>query len=115
MAFKFFQSGIQSGQIQTPNNKIRDLQQASIDAKWDVTSAKYTIKEQDDFGLKSYHDIEVWIDYVVGMTSRGMSNGDDFRHLYFRDINHPVERGLYYRFDEAVWISNIVPLYSNIY
>lgn len=115
MAFKFFESGIQSGQIQSPNEKIREQQQASINAKWEVSTAKYTVKEQDDFGLKTYHDIEVWIDYVVGMTSRGLANGDDFRKLIFRDINHPVERGLYYRFDDAIWISNIVPLYSNIY
>lgn len=115
MAFKIFQLGVQSGLSQNPNDKIREQQQASIDSRWDVTTAKYMIKEQDDFGLKTYHDIEVWIDYVVGMTSRGLANGDDFRHLYFRDINHPVKRGLYYRFDEAVWISNIVPLYSNIY
>lgn len=114
MAFKFFESGIQSGQIQSPNEKIREQQQASINAKWEVSTAKYTIKEQDDFGLKTYHDIEVWIDYVVGMTSRGLANGDDFRKLIFRDINHPVERGLYYRFDEAVWLTYFTDEYASL-
>lgn len=114
MAFDFFELGIQSGLSQNPNEKIREQQQASIDSKWDVTTAKYTIKEQDDFGLKTYHDIEVWIDYVVGMTSRGLANGDDFRHLYFRDINHPVERGLYYRFDEAVWLCYFTDEYASL-
>lgn len=105
MAFDFFENGIASGFITNPNESIRRLQQASINAKWDATTAKYTVKEQDGFGLDTYHDIEVWIDYVVGMGSRGMTNGDDFRQLIFRDIEHPTKRGLYYQFDNNYWIT----------
>lgn len=105
MALPFFQNGLNNGAIQMPNDYFHDQQQAAIDQQWDCTSAKYTIKEQADFGSNVYNDIEVWIDYVVGLGSRGTTNGDDFRQLLFRDINYQVKRGLYYQFDESTWIT----------
>ena len=105
MILPFFQNGLNNGAIQTPNDYFRDQQQAAIDQQWDCTSARYTIKEQFEFGSNVYNDIEVWIDYVVGLGSRGTTNGDDFRQLIFRDINHQVKRGLYYQFDGNTWIT----------
>ena len=49
MAFDFFETGVVSNMAQGPNEAIRERQQANIDARWDVTTAKYTIKEQHDF------------------------------------------------------------------
>lgn len=114
MALTFFENGMATGAIQTPNDYFRDQQQAAIDQNWDCTSAKYTIKEQEDFGSNVYNDIEVWIDYVVGLGSRGTKNGDDFRQLIFRDINYQVKRGLYYYFDENCWIVYFSDEYSSL-
>lgn len=114
MALPFFENGIASGAIQTPNDYFRDQQQAAIDQQWDCTSAKYTIKQQADFGSNVYNDIEVWIDYVVGLGSRGTTNGDDFRQLIFRDINYQVKRGLYYQFDGNYWIVYFSDEYSSL-
>lgn len=114
MALPFFENGLDNGIIQTPNNYFRDQQQAAIDQQWDCTSAKYTIKEQADFGSDVYNDIEVWIDYVVGLGSRGTTNGDDFRQLIFRDINYQVKRGLYYQFDGNTWIVYFSDEYSSL-
>ena len=114
MAFPFFQNGLSNGTIQTPNDYFRDQQQAAIDQQWDCTSAKYTIKQQADFGSNVYNNIEVWIDYVVGLGSRGTTNGDDFRQLIFRDINYQVRRGLYYQFDGNYWIVYFSDEYSSL-
>lgn len=114
MALPFFENGLDNGIIQTPNNYFRDQQQAAIDQQWDCTSAKYTIKEQADFGSDVYNDIEVWIDYVAGLGSRGTTNGDDFRQLIFRDINYQVKRGLYYQFDGNTWIVYFSDEYSSL-
>lgn len=114
MTLPFFQNGLNNGIIQTPNDYFRDQQQAAIDQNWDCTSAKYTIKQQADFGSNIYNDIEVWIDYVVGLGSRGTTNGDDFRQLIFRDINYQVKRGLYYQFDGNTWIVYFSDEYSSL-
>lgn len=114
MPLPFFENGLSSGVIQTPNDYFRSQQQAAIDQNWDCTSAKYTIKEQFEFGSNVYNDIEVWIDYVVGLGSRGTTNGDDFRQLIFRDINYQVKRGLYYQFDGNYWIVYFSDEYSSL-
>ena len=114
MILPFFQNGLNNGAIQTPNDYFRDQQQAAIDQQWDCTSARYTIKEQFEFGSNVYNDIEVWIDYVVGLGSRGTTNGDDFRQLIFRDINHQVKRGLYYQFDGNTWITYFSDEYASL-
>ena len=114
MILPFFQNGLNNGAIQTPNDYFRDQQQAAIDQQWDCTSAKYTIKEQFEFGSNVYNDIEVWIDYVVGLGSRGTTNGDDFRQLIFRDINHQVKRGLYYQFDGNYWVTYFSDEYASL-
>lgn len=114
MPLSFFENGLWNDIIQMPNDYFRDQQQAAIDQQWDCTSAKYTIKEQANFGSNVYNDIEVWIDYVVGLGSRGTTNGDDFRQLIFRDINYQVRRGLYYQFDENYWIVYFSDEYSSL-
>ena len=114
MALPFFQNGLNNGAIQMPNDYFRDQQQAAIDQQWDCTSARYTIKEQSDFGSDVYNDIEVWIDYVVGLGNRGTTNGDDFRQLLFRDINYQVRRGLYYQFDGNYWITYFSDEYASL-
>lgn len=114
MPLPFFENGLSNGAIQTPNNYFRDQQQAAINQNWDCTSAKYTIKQQADFGSNTYNDIEVWIDYVVGLGSRGTTNGDDFRQLIFKDIDYQVKRGLYYYFDNNYWITYFSDEYASL-
>lgn len=106
MALRFYQNGIRNMAIQLPNEELRDLQQASIHEKWDVTTAKHTVKEQDEFGKFTFHDVEVWYDYVVGVTSTFLKNGNDYRKLIFESIDHECLRGRYYKFDNSYWIAD---------
>lgn len=114
MGFSFFENGVQNNILTTPNDYFREQQQAFITQEWENTSARYIIKEQSDFGSEVYNDIEVWIDYVVGLGSRGMTNGDDFRQILFESITHEVKRGLYYQFDDNYWITYFTDNYSSL-
>lgn len=110
----FIQLDIDSGMLNQPNEKYRELQQAYIDQEWDNTTSRYVVKEQIDFGSSIYSDIEVWIDYVVGLGSRGTTNGDDFKRLIFQSIDHEIKRGLYYQFDDNYWITYFTDDYNSI-
>ena len=110
----FIQLDIDSGMLNQPNEKYRELQQAYIDQEWDNTTSRYVIKEQSDFGSNIYNNIEVWIDYVVGLGSRGTTNGDDFKRLIFQSIDHEIKRGLYYKFDDNYWITYFTDAYNSI-
>ena len=101
----YFENALSGGYLQEPKEFFRDLQQAAINGLFDCTSAKYTVQEQDAIGSSTYHDIDVWLDYIVGTTSSGVKNGWDFTQLMFRDIDHPVFQGLYYIFDDNYHIS----------
>lgn len=110
----FIQLDIDSGMLNQPNEKYRELQQAYIDQEWDNTTSRYVVKEQIDFGSSIYSDIEVWIDYVVGLGSRGTTNGDDFKRLIFQSLDHEIKRGLYYQFDDNYWITYFTDDYNSI-
>lgn len=105
MSLPYFENALSSSYIETPNDFFRNLQQAAIDGLFDCTSARYTIQEQDNIGAPTYHNIDVWLDYVVGTTSSGVKNGWDFTQVMFQDINHPTYQGLYYIFDDNYHIS----------
>lgn len=114
MSLPYFETGLSSGYLQSPNDFFRDLQQAAIDNLFDCTSAKYTVQEQDAIGSSTYHDIDVWLDYIVGTTSSGVKQGADFTQLMFRDIEHPVFQGLYYIFDDNYHISYFYNKYDGL-
>ena len=114
MSLPYFENALSGEYLQTPNDYFRDLQQAAIDGLFDCTSAKYTVQEQDAIGVSTYHDIDVWLDYIVGTTSSGVKNGQDFTQLMFRDIEHPVFQGLYYIFDDNYHISYFYNRYDGL-
>lgn len=114
MALKFFQNALDNGMLPQPNEAYRELQQAFMDATWDNTSARKTIEEQDDFGAKSYHKVDVWINSSIGTTTTFMKNGADYCQILFQDIERKVIRGLYYKFDDNYWISDFTNPYQGL-
>ena len=110
----YFENSLNSGYLQNPNDYFKDLQQAAIDGLFDCTSAKYTVQEQDAIGVSTYHDIDVWLDYIVGTTSTGLKSGIDFTQLMFRDIDHETIQGLYYIFDNNYHISYFYNRYDGL-
>ncbi len=114
MSLPYFENALSGGYLQTPNDYFRDLQQAAIDGLFDCTSAKYTVQEQDAIGASTYHNIDVWLDYIVGTTSSGVKNGYDFTQLMFRDIDHETIQGLYYIFDNNYHLSYFYNKYDGL-
>lgn len=114
MSLPYFENALSGEYLQTPNDYFRDLQQAAVDNLFDCTSAKYTIQEQDAIGSSTYHNVDVWLDYIVGTTSSGVKNGNDFTQLMFRDIDHFTIQGLYYIFDDNYHISYFYNKYDGL-
>ena len=104
----YYVNSLDTEMTQQPNDYYRGLQQAFYDAQWENTTARITIQEQDGFGLDTYHNVEVWINKVIGTTTTFMKNGEDYRQLLFQQIDRPLVRGLYYKFDNQFWISDFV-------
>ena len=117
-ALGFFENAIASGMVPEPNQLYRDLNQAFIDEQWENTTARYTVDEQKmvDGGFPAFEfdSIEVWINYVIGQVSSSAKNGDDFRQLTFRSIEHPCVRGRYYYFEDNYWIGTFTDEHDSV-
>ena len=103
----------------SPNDYYCGLAQAFINASWTNTAAKTPenggeIFEQDEIGSKGYHKIDAWVKTTIGDVTSGLRNPGDFLKVYFRDIEHIVPRGLYYKFFNSWWICNDFGHFSGI-
>lgn len=103
----------------SPNDYYCGLAQAFINASWTNTAAKTPenggeIFEQDEIGSKDYHKIEAWVKTTIGDVTSGLRDPGDFIKVYFRDIEHTVPRGLYYKFYNSWWICNDFGHFSGI-
>lgn len=114
MSLDFFVNSIEGGYLKNPNDSYREFQQDLINELFDNTTAKYTIKEQDGIGTSTYHDIEVWLDYIVGMTSSDVKNGIDFTQIMFQELDHPIIQGRYYIFDNNYHIAYFDNRYDGV-
>ena len=103
----------------SPNDYYCGLAQAFMNASWENTAAKTPenggeIFEQDKIGSKDYHKIDAWVKTTIGDVTSGLRNPGDFLKVYFRDIEHIVPRGLYYKFFNSWWICNDFGHFSGI-
>ena len=106
MPFPFFQNAMESGMLPQPDVEYNQIQQAFYDQQWDNTSARIVVEEQVDIGSHEFESVEVWINKAIGNTTTFMKNGEDYRQLIFRDIQHQIQRGIYFKFEDNWWISD---------
>ena len=106
MPFPFFQNAMESGMLPQPDVEYNQNQQAFYDQQWDNTSARIVVEEQVDIGSHEFESVEVWINKAIGNTTTFMKNGEDYRQLIFRDIQHQIQRGIYFKFEDNWWISD---------
>lgn len=114
VSLPYFENAVYGEYLKNPNDSYRSFQQDLINELFDNTSARYTVQEQDAIGVSTYHDIDVWLDYIVGTTSTGLKSGIDFTQLMFRDIDHETIQGLYYIFDNNYHISYFYNRYDGL-
>lgn len=115
MAYRFFESGIQSGAIdQSPNDEMREMLQAYVNEQWDNTTAIEVLQEQNDIGSNEYTPVEAMIANLIDLTSTGKKSGQDFIRVFFRNFKHPVIRGRYYQYADNYWIVDDVSLYEGV-
>jgi hypothetical protein len=83
----------------------REKQQQSISKAYDNTSVKLTVQEENipfDF---IFEDVECWVNTVTDAIVSTEKDANDYRSLYFENIDHMVSRGRYYKFEDNYWIT----------
>ena len=101
-----FYSNYLNNVAQTPNRDWRDTQQAFISEMFEnSTIAKRDVYEEGyPFDFKFVNNPECWVSTVLDVTTGMVKNSDDYRSLYFKNIDHEVGRGRYFKWLDNYWI-----------
>ena len=90
----------------SPNQQWRDEQRAFIDGAYENTTVLQTdvFEEGYPFDFKFVNNVECWAGTVLDITTGMVKDSDDYRSLYFKDINHESGRGRYFKWHDNYWI-----------
>ena len=90
----------------SPNQQWRDEQRAFINGAYENTTVLQTdvFEEGYPFDFKFVNNVECWAGTVLDVTTGMVKDSDDYRSLYFKDINHESGRGRYFKWHDNYWI-----------
>lgn len=100
---EFFNNYI-NNYAESPNDRWRNLQQATITSLFEDTTIKRTILEEKIPFNQEYQEIEAWVGTVTDSTTNTEKDANDYRSLYFEECTHDVGRGLYYQYENNYWL-----------
>lgn len=103
MAYKFIPSSMLISN-KSPKNDYIEIFQKTLDNQFYNGADWWTIKEETPNKSKLYKDIDVRINHVINAET-GLKLGDDWKTLLFKEIDHNVELGRHYIFDDNTWLT----------
>lgn len=106
MAYKYIPASLRAGahKESSPKKDYIDLFQATMDEQFYNSSNWWVIGEETELGAADYEDVDVRIAHVIN-SETGLKLGDDWKTLLFRTVNHPVELGKQYSFEDNIWLT----------
>lgn len=101
-----FYSSYLNNVAQTPNQNWRDEQQEFINEMFDnSTIVRHDVYEEGyPFDFNFINNPDCWVSTVLDITTGAVKDSDDYRSLYFKNINHEVGRGRYFKWRDNYWI-----------
>lgn len=101
---EFYSNYLQNAK--TPNQDWRNLQQEFVSEMFENTTILRTDLYEEglpfDFDFKS--NPECWVGTVIDVTTGLTKSADDYRSLYFKNLEHDAPRGRYYKWNDNYWI-----------
>jgi hypothetical protein len=91
---------------QSPNEQWRSEQQAFVNGAYENSTVlkKDVFEEGYPFDFKFVNNPECWVGTVLDVTTGMVKDSDDYRSLYFMDLNHESGRGRYFKWADNYWI-----------
>ena len=113
--YKYIPSSIMAGAKKggDPKNQYVELFQKTLDEQFYNASNWWTIQEESVIGSKEYENIDVRIAHVINAET-GLKLGDDWKTLLFQNVNHNIELGKHYLFDNNIWITVNIEVEKNL-
>ena len=101
-----FYSNYLTNVAKSPNESWREEQQAFIDEMFDNSTVMRTdvFEEGYPFDFNFVNNPYCWVGTVLDVTTGIVKDSDDYRSLYFKDINSEAGRGRYFKWANNYWI-----------
>lgn len=101
-----FYSSYLNNVAKSPNREWREEQQAFVSEMFDnSTIVRHDVYEENyPFDFNFVNNPDCWVSTVLDVTTGMVKNSDDYRSLYFKDIDHEVGRGRYFKWLDNYWI-----------
>lgn len=96
-----------------PKQQYIDLFQQTLNEQFYNSSSWWTIQEETGIGTEKYANMDVRINHVINAET-GLKLGDDWKTVLFPDLNHQLDLGLRYIFDNNTWIVINTEVIKNI-
>lgn len=87
-----------------PKNQYIELFQKTLTDQFYNSSDWWTIQEETSIGSQEYSNIDVRINHVINAET-GLKLGDDWKTVLFPDVDHNIELGRQYIFDNNTWLT----------
>jgi len=104
---------IQSTMSSSQKNVYIDLFEQTLKEQFYNASNVWTIKEETAIGSEIYQDIDVRITHLINAET-GLKLGDDWKTVLFADVNHPIELGKRFIFDDNTWLTTNTEVIKNL-
>lgn len=98
---------------ESPKQEYIDLFQKTLDEQFYNSSDWWTIQEETGIGTEIYKNTDVRINHVINAET-GLKLGDDWKTVLFPDLNHQMDLGRRYIFDNNVWLIINIEVIKNI-
>lgn len=103
MSYNYFASLRKLSGSNIQDEWTRDFQ-ALMDDQFNNAYDVYTVEEETFFDSKIYQDVVVRINHIIN-TETGEKIGDDYKNILFKEYNHSIYLGRYYKFDNNYWLT----------
>lgn len=115
MAYKYIKAGlaVKAKPEKSPKNQYIELFQQTLNDQFYNSSDWWIVEEETPIGSKKFAPIDVRINHLINAET-GLKLGDDWKTVLFKEINHPVELGRYYRFDDNTWLTVNTEIIKNL-
>lgn len=97
----------------SPKDDYIGLFQETLNQQFYNSSDWWTIQEQDTAGSTVFTDVDVRISHVINAET-GLKLGDDWKTLLFMNVNHNIELGKQYTFNDNTWITTNTEFIKNL-
>jgi hypothetical protein len=87
-----------------PKTQYTELFQQTLTNQFYNGSDWWTIQEESANGSEIYKDIDVRITHLINAET-GLKMGDDWKTVLFKEIDHSIELGKRYIFDNNTWLT----------